>query len=49
MSRIYLLILERIEQRRFDVWGKRISVSGAGKALIACSVWFKYKLMGGAG
>jgi phytoene synthase len=49
MSRIYLLILERIEQRRFDVWGKRISVSGSRKALIAFSVWFKYKLMGGAG
>jgi phytoene synthase len=49
MGRIYLRILERIEERDFDVWGPRISLSGLRKAGIAFGIWLKYKLLGGAG
>ncbi len=49
MSRIYLRLLERIEERGFDVWAKRVTISRFRKALIAFSIWFKYKLLGGAG
>ena len=49
MGRIYWRILERIEQRGFDVWAERISISRFRKGMIALSIWFKYKLLGGAG
>jgi len=49
MSRIYSRILERIEERDFDVWTQRVTISRFRKALIALGIWFKYKLLGGAG
>lgn len=49
MGRIYLRLLERIEERGFDVWTKRVTISRFRKALIAFSIWLKYKLLGGAG
>ncbi len=49
MGRIYLRLLERIEERGFDVWAERVTISRFRKALIAFSIWFKYKLLGGAG
>lgn len=49
MGRIYLRILERIESDGFNIWGKRVTISRFRKALIAFSIWFKYKLLGGSG
>lgn len=49
MGRIYLRLLERIEERGFDVWAERVTISRFRKALIAFSIWLKYKLLGGAG
>ena len=48
MGRIYLKILERIEARGYDVWGRRVALPRFQKVVIAFSVWFKYKLLGGA-
>lgn len=48
MGRIYYRILEKIEACGFAVLDRRIAVPRHRKALIAFSVWLKYKILGGA-
>ena len=48
MGRIYYRILERIESRGFPVLQSRVGIPRHQKALIAFSVWLKYKLLGSA-
>ena len=45
MQYIYYRLLDKIEQEKFNIYGKKIRVSNINKLFIAFSVWLKYKIL----